>query len=153
MKPGIRAFSSESLPHTRCGAETGSRRQQARAPFRFDRNGKGSSVWPALVIAMAFVASVGPARAQDSPARSITVVVPFPAGGASDVVARIVTSQMSGILGQSIIIENVSGAGGTIGSARVAAAAPDGHTLLAAAMGSHGGAPGVAAERDDGHLA
>ena len=146
MKPGIRAFSSESLPHTRCGVETGSRRenpsnQQSRAPFRFDRNGKGSSVWPALVIAMAFVASVVPARAQDYPSRSITVVVPFPADGASDVVARIVTSQMSGILGQSIIIENVSGAGGTIGSARVAAAAPDGYTLLAAAMGSHVAAP------------
>jgi len=90
---------------------------------------------------MAFVASVVPARAQDYPSRSITVVVPFPAGGASDVVARIVTSQMSGILGQSIIIENVSGAGGTIGSARVAAAAPDGYTLLAAAMGSHVAAP------------
>jgi tripartite-type tricarboxylate transporter receptor subunit TctC len=90
---------------------------------------------------MAFVASVVPARAQDYPSRSITVVVPFPAGGASDVVARIVTSQMSGILGQSIIIENVSGAGGTIGSARVAAAAPDGYILLAAAMGSHVAAP------------
>ena len=62
-------------------------------------------------------------------------------GGASDVVARIVTNQMSKILGQSIIIENVSGAGGTVGSARVAAAAPDGYTLLAAAMGSHVAAP------------
>src|SRR5712672_807379 len=99
------------------------------------------SVWPALVIAMAFVAGVVPARAEDYPSRPITGIVPFPAGGASDVVARIVTSQMSGILGQSIIIENVSGAGGTIGSARVAAAAPDGYTLLAAAMGSHVAAP------------
>ena len=69
------------------------------------------------------------------------MIVPFPAGGASDVVARIVTNQMARTLGQSFIIENVSGAGGTIGSARVAAAAPDGYTLLAAAMGSHVAAP------------
>ena len=56
-------------------------------------------------------------------------------------VARIVTNQMSRTLGQSFIIENVSGAGGTVGGARVAAAAPDGYTLLAAAMGSHVAAP------------
>jgi tripartite-type tricarboxylate transporter receptor subunit TctC len=90
---------------------------------------------------MAFVAGVVPASAQDYPVRPITVIVPFPAGGASDVVARIVTNQMSRTLGQSIVIENVGGAGGTIGSARVAAAAPDGYTLLAAAMGSHVAAP------------
>jgi putative tricarboxylic transport membrane protein len=82
-----------------------------------------------------------PAEAQDYPSRSITVIVPFPAGGASDVVARIVTDQMSRLLKQSIIIENVGGAGGTLGSARAAAAAPDGYTLLAAAMGSHVAAP------------
>jgi tripartite-type tricarboxylate transporter receptor subunit TctC len=95
------------------------------------------SLWPAIVIAMALVAGVVPVRAQGYPTRPITVIVPFPAGGASDVVARIVTNQMSKTLGQSIIIENVSGAGGTIGSARAAAAPPDGYTLLAAAMGSH----------------
>ena len=100
----------------------------------------GIGVKLALVIAMAFVAAV-PVRAQDYPSRSITVIVPFPAGGASDVVARIVTNQMSKILGQSIIVENVGGAGGTLGSARAAAADPDGYTLLAAAMGSHVAAP------------
>jgi tripartite-type tricarboxylate transporter receptor subunit TctC len=99
------------------------------------------NVWPSIVVAMALIAGVVPARAQDYPSRPITVIVPFPAGGASDVVARIVTNQMSKILGQTIIVENVSGAGGTIGSARVAAAAPDGYTLLAAAMGSHVAAP------------
>ena len=98
-------------------------------------------IWPAIVIALALAAGVTPARAQDYPSRSITVIVPFPAGGASDVVARIVGNQMSKILGQPIIIENVAGAGGTIGSARAAAAAPDGYTLLAAAMGSHVAAP------------
>src|SRR5262245_54114621 len=101
----------------------------------------GIGVKLVFIIATAFVASVMPVRAQDYPSRSITVIVPFPPGGASDVVARIVTNQMSKILGQSIVIENVSGAGGTVGSARVAAAAPDGYTLLAAAMGSHVAAP------------
>ena len=81
------------------------------------------------------------AQAQDYPTRSITVVVPFPAGGPSDVVARIVVDHMSRTLGQSMVIENVGGAGGTIGSARVAAAAPDGYTLLAGSMGSHVAAP------------
>ena len=80
-------------------------------------------------------------RAQDYPNRSITVVVPFPAGGPSDVVARIVADQMGKALGQSLVIENVGGAGGTIGSGRVAAAAPDGYTLLAGSMGSHVAAP------------
>ena len=79
--------------------------------------------------------------AQDYPSRSITVVVPFPAGGPSDVVARIVADQMGKVLGQTLVIENVGGAGGTIGSGRVAAAAPDGYTLLAGSMGSHVAAP------------
>ena len=75
------------------------------------------------------------------PIHSITVVVPFPAGGPSDVVARIVADQMGKVLGQTLVIENVGGAGGTIGSGRVAAAAPDGYTLLAGSMGSHVAAP------------
>ena len=101
----------------------------------------GTWVWKAFAVAMVLAGFAGEVAAQDYPSRAITVVVPFPPGGASDVVARIVTHQMSKILGQSIIIENVSGAGGTVGSARVAAAAPDGYTLLAAAMGSHVAAP------------
>ena len=81
------------------------------------------------------------AHAQGYPTRPITVVVPFPAGGPSDVVARIVAEQMGKVLGQTLVIENVGGAGGTIGSARVASAAPDGYTLLAGSMGSHVSAP------------
>src|SRR5258707_5991253 len=81
------------------------------------------------------------AHAQSYPARSITVVVPFPAGGPSDVVARIVTERMGRTLGHQMVIENVCGAGGTLGSARVAAAKPDGYTLLAGSMGSHVAAP------------
>ena len=91
--------------------------------------------------ALALCAAPLDARAQSYPSRPITVVVPFPAGGPSDVVARIVTEQMGKILGQSMVIENVGGAGGTIGSARVAAAHPDGYTLLAGSMGSHVAAP------------
>ncbi len=75
------------------------------------------------------------------PAKPITVVVPFPAGGPSDVIARIVVDHMAKTLKQKMIIENVGGAGGTIGSARVAAATPDGYTLLAGSMGSHVSAP------------
>jgi tripartite-type tricarboxylate transporter receptor subunit TctC len=81
------------------------------------------------------------AYAQAYPVKSITVVVPFPAGGPSDVVARIVTEHMSRTLRQQMVIENVGGAGGTLGSARVAAARPDGYTLLAGSMGSHVAAP------------
>jgi tripartite-type tricarboxylate transporter receptor subunit TctC len=80
-------------------------------------------------------------HAQTYPVKAITVVVPFPAGGPSDVVARIVTEHMSRTLRQQMIIENVAGAGGTLGSARVAAAQPDGYTLLAGSMGSHVAAP------------
>jgi tripartite-type tricarboxylate transporter receptor subunit TctC len=90
---------------------------------------------------VALVAAPLPASAQPYPSRPVTVIVPFAAGGASDVVARIVTEQMGKVLGQTFVIENVGGAGGSIGSARVAAAAPDGYTLLAASMGSHVAAP------------
>jgi len=94
-----------------------------------------------ILCCAAFAAIAGTAHAQDYPTRSVTVVVPFPAGGPSDVVARIVAEHMSRTLGQQLVIENVGGAGGTIGSGRVAAAAPDGYTLLAGSMGSHVAAP------------
>lgn len=94
-----------------------------------------------LVAFAAFSAMPLVAHAQSYPTRSITVVVPFPAGGPSDVIARIVTERMGRTLGQQMVIENVGGAGGTLGSARVAAAQPDGYTLLAGSMGSHVAAP------------
>src|SRR6188472_3913745 len=96
-------------------------------------------VAPAILAAL--LAAPLPASAQPYPSRPITVIVPFPAGGASDVVARIVAEQMAKVIGQTLVIENVGGAGGSIGSARVAAAAPDAYTLLAASMGSHIAAP------------
>jgi tripartite-type tricarboxylate transporter receptor subunit TctC len=105
------------------------------------------SIWPIALIGSIGIAVIGVGAAtwlmqeHGYPARPVTVVVPFPAGGPSDVVARIVTDQMGKLLGQSVIIENVGGAGGTIGSARVAGAHPDGYTLLAGSMGSHVSAP------------
>ena len=92
-----------------------------------------------LLAAMTCLASV--TRADDYSSRTIALVVPFPPGGPSDVVARIIADGMSRQLNQTVIIENVGGAGGTLGTARVAAAAPDGYTLLAAGMGSHVAAP------------
>jgi tripartite-type tricarboxylate transporter receptor subunit TctC len=73
----------------------------------------------------------------DYPNRAVTMVVPFAAGGATDVIARILADGMSKHLGKPIIIENVAGAGGTIGSIRVMRAAPDGYTLLTGHMGTH----------------
>src|SRR5262249_16957140 len=69
-------------------------------------------------------------RAQAYPIRSVTIVVPFPAGGPTDTVARVTAQAMSKVLGQQVIVENVGGAGGTLGATRVARAAPDGYTLL-----------------------
>src|SRR5260370_35471307 len=94
-----------------------------------------------LLAALGCCAVPQSAHAQSYPSRSITVVVPFPAGGPSDVVARIVTDHMGRTLGHQLVIENVGGAGGTVGSAQVAAARPDGYTLLAGSMRSHVAAP------------
>ena len=79
--------------------------------------------------------------AQDYPTKQISIIVPFAAGGPSDVIARILGEGMGKHLKQTVVIENVAGAGGTTGSGRVAAAAPDGYTLLSGSMGSHVAAP------------
>lgn len=71
-----------------------------------------------------------PALAQAFPTKPITVIVSFAAGGPSDVIARLLGEQMSKTLGQPVVVENVAGAGGTAGAKRVAAAEPDGHTIL-----------------------
>jgi tripartite-type tricarboxylate transporter receptor subunit TctC len=77
------------------------------------------------------------ARAQAYPSRSITMVVPVPAGGAMDTIARIVADGMRATLGQTVVIENVTGASGSIGVGRVARAAPDGYTLIYGALVTH----------------
>jgi tripartite-type tricarboxylate transporter receptor subunit TctC len=75
------------------------------------------------------------------PERPITLIVPFAAGGPTDVVARIVGDNMSRTLGQQIVVENVTGAGGTTGTSRAAQATPDGYTIMMGHMGTHGAAP------------
>jgi tripartite-type tricarboxylate transporter receptor subunit TctC len=91
---------------------------------------------------LASVLSVGtPALAQNYPTRTIKLVVPFPAGGATDNAARLVAQRLQSSLGQSVIIENQGGAGGTIGTRQAAGAAPDGYTLLMASIGTFGSMP------------
>jgi tripartite-type tricarboxylate transporter receptor subunit TctC len=84
-----------------------------------------------------------PAHAAAYPDRPITMIVPFAAGGPTDVVARIVAENMSRTLGQQIVVENVAGAGGTTGITRASQAAPDGYTIMMGHMGTHGAAPAV----------
>jgi tripartite-type tricarboxylate transporter receptor subunit TctC len=84
-----------------------------------------AAIWPAA------------ARAQTYPSRPITMVVPFAAGGTFDVMGRVLAVRMGEILGQPVIVENATGAGGIIGVNRVVAAAPDGYTLLLGTSGTH----------------
>src|SRR5712691_3219280 len=80
-------------------------------------------------VAAALPIASGIAGAQTYPSRSITLIVPFPPGGSTDVTARIMAERMRPLLGQPVIIENVGGAGGSIAVGRLARAAPDGHTI------------------------
>ena len=97
-----------------------------------------------VTIGLAMLMAAGVANAEDTyPARPITVVVPFAAGGGVDLTARIVGEHMSRTLGQQLIIENVGGAGGTTGTARVARATPDGYTLLMGNTGTNAVAPAL----------
>jgi tripartite-type tricarboxylate transporter receptor subunit TctC len=84
----------------------------------------------ALLLVGVFSAPLSPAQAQDYPTNPITVIVPFSAGGPTDTVTRLVAESMSKSLGQQMIVENVGGAGGTLGAGRAAKAEPDGYTLL-----------------------
>jgi tripartite-type tricarboxylate transporter receptor subunit TctC len=79
----------------------------------------------------------GAASAQNYPTRPITMVIPFAAGGPTDVLGRVMAERMSQILGQQVIVENVGGAGGGTGSQRVARAQPDGYTFLLGTVGTH----------------
>ncbi|MBR1273862.1 tripartite tricarboxylate transporter substrate binding protein BugD [Bradyrhizobium sp. AUGA SZCCT0283] len=101
-------------------------------------NWYGRSLASGCLAALAGLALLSaPAQAQSYPTRSITMIVPFAAGGPTDVISRIVTAHMAQTLGQTIIIENVVGAGGTTATTRAARAANDGYTLITGHMGTH----------------
>ena len=85
----------------------------------------------------ALLASVIAAGAQNFPTKSMTMIIPFAAGGPTDVLGRVLSQRMGEILGRQIVIENVGGAGGMSGSKRAAEAAPDGYTFVLGTVGTH----------------
>jgi tripartite-type tricarboxylate transporter receptor subunit TctC len=91
----------------------------------------------ALAAGAALLASAAPAVAQNYPSRPITMIVPFAAGGPTDIIARITADHMTRSLGQQIVIENVVGAGGTTGATRAMRATNDGYTIIMGHMGTH----------------
>ena len=78
------------------------------------------------------------AHAQQYPTQPIRMIVPFPVGGGADIAARVVAIALTGSLGQSVVVENYGGAGGTIGTAKAAQAAPDGYTIFVGTPSTHG---------------
>lgn len=94
----------------------------------------------ALFLALALAAIASQVHAQDYPTRIVTLVSPFPPGGPSDTAARLVAAPMSRALGQQVIVDNLTGAGGVIGTDHVAKAAPDGYTLIVSGSGTHAAA-------------
>ena len=97
----------------------------------------------AILAAAAAALTATGAAAQGYPQRPVTIIVPFAAGGPTDVVARIVADHMSRTLGQQLVVENVAGAGGTTGITRGKQATPDGYTIAMGHMGTHGAAPAL----------
>jgi tripartite-type tricarboxylate transporter receptor subunit TctC len=91
-----------------------------------------------LAIALALLAGVGVASAQDTyPVRSVTLVVPYPAGGVTDTLGRLLADRMKQSLGQTMVVENVPGAGGSIGNGRIARGTPDGYTIVLGSSETH----------------
>src|SRR5947209_7581396 len=90
-----------------------------------------------MIVCAAFAIAMGQpaAAAKDWPNRTLTMVVPFAAGGTTDVLGRVMATRMGEILGQQIVLENVGGSGGMAGSLRVARAQPDGSQILFAGLG------------------
>jgi tripartite-type tricarboxylate transporter receptor subunit TctC len=90
-----------------------------------------------FVAAAALLTAAAPATAQDWPTRPVTMVVPFAAGGGGDLIGRILAPRLSELLGRTVIVENIGGAGGMNGAARVANAAPDGYQFVLGNIGTH----------------
>ena len=92
----------------------------------------------AAVPLLACALAAAPALAQDKwPSKPITYIVPFPAGGTTDVLARLIAQKLGTVLGQTIVVDNKGGAGGSVGSEQASRAAPDGYTLLGGTISSH----------------
>src|SRR6201990_3392370 len=96
-----------------------------------------------MAAAFLAVTATSSAQAEDYPARTVTVIVPFAAGGPADITGRIVADIFSRHLGQQFVVENVGGAGGTTGSLRTARAPADGYSLVSGHMGTHAAAPAL----------
>lgn len=114
-------------------------------PHTFNiHSSKAHALKALLTVIVALTGLVWPdfARAQGGTAQQMVLVVPYAAGGPTDVVGRLIAREMSRILGQPIVVENVAGAGGTVGAARVAKAQPDGQTILLSNIG-HATAPAL----------
>ena len=94
-----------------------------------------------IAAALLVLAGTSGAHTQEYPARAVTVIVPFAAGGPADVTGRIIADIFSRYLRQQFVVENVGGAGGTLGSLRAAHATPDGYTIISGHMGTHAAAP------------
>src|SRR5256885_17263180 len=95
-----------------------------------------SAIRAATCMALA-ISGIGHAEAQTYPSRTVTLVVPFPAGGPTDTIGRVIAEGLQASLGQPVIIENAAGATGSIGTGRVARAEPDGYTLILGTVATH----------------
>jgi tripartite-type tricarboxylate transporter receptor subunit TctC len=104
---------------------------------------RGLVRWSCVLVFALAALEITAALAQSYPVRPITMIVPFAAGGPVDVMSRLVTDRMSQSLGQQVIVENVAGGGGVIGTTRTKRAAPDGYTIIAGNLGTHAAAVGL----------
>src|SRR5689334_10418374 len=114
------------------------RPESVSSPRRFPQLTR-RAILPALIAGLVWAA---PAQAA-YPERAITLLVPFAAGGPTDIISRLMAEPMSRMLGQQIVVENAVGAGGTVGVTRVAKAAPDGYLLLMGNLGTQAASVGL----------
>src|SRR5271165_3810709 len=103
----------------------------------------GNDEMPLLLVIGVMLALMSAPSAAPYPNKPITVIVPFAAGGPTDVVTRLIGEHMSRMLGQTLVVENIGGAGGTLGMTRAAQAQPDGYTIAVGNMGTQSAAPAL----------